>query len=132
MIKLLKYWNQNKRKIIITISVIALVFVIIKVANGIIKKQNEEKRNNPSNTSKVENIENPNQSTITGQELPENTTEQNTEIIKTFVNYCNNNQTQKAYEMLSDGCKEEFSNNVNSFINNYQAIIFKTRKTYKL
>ena len=46
MIKLLRYWNQNKRKIIITIAVIAFVFIIIQVANQIVKKQNADKINN--------------------------------------------------------------------------------------
>ena len=34
MRKLLKYWNQNKRKILITIAVIALVIIIIQMINA--------------------------------------------------------------------------------------------------
>ena len=67
MIKLLRYWNQNKRKIIITIAVIAFVFIIIQVANQIVKKQNEDKiNNNNTNTiSKVTDLQKPTESTIT-------------------------------------------------------------------
>ena len=133
MIKLLRYWNQNKRKIIITIAVIAFVFVIIQVANGIVKKQNKEKTNNNTNTiSKVTDLQKPTKSTITGQNVPETITKENTDIIKNFVDYCNNNQIQKAYELLSDDCKEEFDNNINVFINDYYKRNFQTKKTYNL
>ena len=134
MIKLLRYWNQNKRKIIITIAVIAFVFIIIQVANQIVKKQNEDKiNNNNTNTiSKVTDLQKPTESTITGQNVPESVTKENTDIIKTFVDYCNNNQAQKSYELLSNDCKEEFNNNINVFINDYYNRIFKTKKTYNL
>ena len=134
MIKLLRYWNQNKRKIIITIAVIAFVFIIIQVANQIVKKQNADKiNNNRTNTiSKVTDLQKPTRSTITGQNVSETVTKENTDIIKTFVDYCNNNQTQKSYELLSNDCKEEFNNNINEFINDYYNRIFKTKKTYNL
>ena len=134
MIKLLRYWNQNKRKIIITIAVIAFVFIIIQVANQIVKKQNADKNNNNrTNTiSKVTDLQKPTESTITGQNVSETVTKENTDIIKTFVDYCNNNQTQKSYELLSNDCKEEFNNNINVFINDYYNRIFKTKKTYNL
>ena len=134
MIKLLRYWNQNKRKIIITIAVIAFVFIIIQVANQIVKKQNADKNNNNrTNTiSKVTDLQKPTESTITGQNVSETVTKENTDIIKTFVDYCNNNQAQKSYELLSNDCKEEFNNNINVFINDYYNRIFKTKKTYNL
>ena len=64
--------------------------------------------------------------------MSETVTKENTDIIKTFVDYCNNNQTQKSYELLSNDCKEEFNNNINVFINDYYNRIFKTKKTYNL
>ena len=54
MIKLLRYWNQNKRKILITIGVIALIIVIIQIANIVAKKQNEaDKNHNKQNVQKM-------------------------------------------------------------------------------
>lgn len=134
MIKLLRYWNQNKRKIIITIAVIAFVFILIRVANEIVKAQNSSKTNNNENInqSKVTDLQKPTQSIISGQSITETVTKDNTEIIKNLVDYCNNNQTQKAYELLSDDCKEEFNNNINTFINDYYNKIFATKKTYSL
>lgn len=132
MNKLLRYWNQNKQKILITLAVIAFAIIFIKITNAIVKKQNLNENNNKTNTSKIQDVKKPNQSTITGQEVPEQTTEQNTNIIKKFVDYCNNNQIQEAYELLSDEEKKEFANNVNLFANNYCSKIFKIKKTYNL
>lgn len=133
MYKLLRYWNQNKGKILITIAVIALVIAFIRIANETVKKQNENNANtNNTNTSKVQDVTKPTESYTTGQKVNETTTEQNTNIIKNFVQYCNNNQTNQAYELLSDDCKTEFGNNINAFTNNYYNKIFATKKTYNL
>ena len=131
MNKIIRYWNQNRKQIIIVIAIIAFIIILIQVTNSLLKNTNNNNQIN-SNTSKIQDVKKPNQSTITGQEVPEQTTEQNTNTIKKFVDYCNNNQIQEAYELLSDEEKKEFANNVNLFANNYCSKIFKTKKTYNL
>ena len=131
MSKIIRYWNQNRKQIIIVIAIIAFIIIMLRVINNLAKQIN--KSNNNTNTiSKVTDLQKPTKSTITGQNVPETVTKENTDIIKTFVDYCNNNQEQKSYELLSNDCKEEFNNNINVFINDYYNRIFKTKKTYNL
>lgn len=131
MSKIIRYWNQNRKQIIIVIAIIAFIIIMLRVINNLAKQINKS-NNNTNSISKVTDLQKPTKSTITGQNVPETVTKENTDIIKTFVDYCNNNQTQKSYELLSNDCKEEFNNNINVFINDYYNRIFKTKKTYNL
>ena len=131
MEKIIRYWNQNRKQIIIVIAIIAFIIIMLRVINNLAKQINSS-NNNTNTISKVTDLQKPTESTITGQNVPESVTKENTDIIKPFVDYCNNNQAQKAYELLSNDCKEEFNNNINVFINDYYNRIFKTKKTYNL
>ena len=131
MSKIIRYWNQNRKQIIIVIAIIAFIIIMLRVINNLAKQINKS-NNNTNSISKVTDLQKPTKSTITGQNVPETVTKENTDIIKTFVDYCNNNQEQKSYELLSNDCKEEFNNNINVFINDYYNRIFKTKKTYNL
>ena len=131
MNKIIRYWNQNRKQIIIVIAIIAFIIIMLRVINNLAKQINKS-NNNTNSISKVTDLQKPTKSTITGQNVPETVTKENTDIIKTFVDYCNNNQTQKSYELLSNDCKEEFNNNINVFIHDYYNRIFKTKKTYNL
>ncbi len=133
MIKLLRYWNQNKRKILITIAVIALVIIIIQMINAMIRSQNERERNNITPKPIVANdITKPNQSVISNDKLTEKQTEENSEFIEQFVNYCNQNKIEEAYNLLSDDCKAELYPTKEIFISNYINQIFKEEVNYKL
>lgn len=131
MEKIIRYWNQNRKQIIIVIAIIAFIIIMLRVINNLAKQINSS-NNNTNTISKVTDLQKPTESTITGQNVPESVTKENTDIIKNFVDYCNSNQTQKSYELLSNDCKEEFNNNINVFINDYYNRIFKTKKTYNL
>ncbi len=128
MNKLKRYWNQNRRKIIIFISAIVFIIALTQALNNLLSQRRQ------TYTSREDRIENkqPNQSLITGEKVPQQITVQNNNIIKQFVNYCNDKQIQNAYNLLSDDCKEEFYNDINTFIDNYYNKIFSTQKTYKI
>lgn len=131
MRKIIRYWNQNRKQIIIVIAIIAFIIIMLNVVNYLFKQINDSSANN-INQSNVEERQDPTQSVITGQNVSKDITKENVDIIKKFVDYCNNNETEKAYELLSNECKEEFANNVNTFINNYCRRNFKTKKAYNL
>lgn len=122
----IRYWNQNRKKIIMIIAIIAFIFIIIRILDNFYKN----KPNNIS-TSTVDRTK-PIQSVITGQKVSEEKTEENINVIKEFVNYCNNNEYEKAYSLLTEDCKEEFNNDINLFIKNYHSRVFSTKKTYNL
>ena len=133
MEKLLRYWNQNKRKILITIAVIALVIIIIQIANAIVKQQNEAERNRQEqNTQIAQDVTKPSESIITDTELTEKEIEDNSTVIEQFVQYCNQKDTEAAYNLLSDDCKEELYTNSNIFESGYINQIFTNPKNYEL
>ena len=127
MNKLVRYWNQNRGKIIITIAIIAFIIILIQIVNGILENSETERKE----ISTIDYTK-PVQSVITGEIVTEEKTTENTNIIKEFVDYCNKKEYQKAYELLTKDCKKEFNNNINTFINNYYKKIFTTQKTYSL
>lgn len=129
MNKIIRYWNQNRKKIIIIIAIIAFIIIMLNVINYMFKQM----YNSPENVElNIEDRQKPTQSVITGQNVSKDITEENINIIKEFVDYCNNNETEKAYELLSNDCKAEFNNDINTFISNYYKRNFQTKKTYDL
>ena len=133
MRKLLKYWQNNKQKILITIGVIVFVFICIQVANGIVKQQNKNENSNLQNTPPIaQDITKPEEPILTQKPLNETEKEQNSQIIANFVKLCNEKNIEQAYELLSNGCKEEIYYNIDIFKNNYINTIFSTEKEYSL
>lgn len=130
MNKIIRYWNQNRQKIIIIIAIIAFFIIIIQLINGLLKNNNSSGEN--VNISKTVDVTKPNKSEITGQELPEKLAETNTDLVKDFITYCNNQEVQNAYNLLSTDCKQEYRNDINIFKSNYFDKIFNNVKTYKL
>ena len=131
MNKIIRYWNQNRKQIIIVIAIIAFIIIILNVVNGIFKMINDNSKGNTSQIN-IEERQKPTQSVITGQNVSKDITDENVDIIKEFVDYCNNMETSKAYELLSNDCKEEFNNDINIFIKNYCKRNFQTKKIYNL
>lgn len=125
----IRYWNKNRKEIIKIIAIIAVIIIFIQLLNNLLKDTVEG--SDTEKTSTID-IQKPTQSVITGEEVSEQLTEKNTNLIKEFVNYCNSKEVQKAYNLLSDDCKAEFENNINLFISNYYNKIFETEKTYSL
>lgn len=123
----IRYWNQNRKKIIIIISIIAFIIILIQTINYLFKTMTKE-HSTTTNGDKTKPI----QSVITGKEVSESKTDENVKTINDFVIYCNNKEYENAYNLLTDDCKEEFNNNINVFIQTYVAKIFTNSKTYEL
>ena len=129
MNKLIRYWNQNRWKIIITVLIMAFIIIIIQVINSMLKNiqepiiQAEEK---------VPDLSNPTEFVLDGKEIPQKKAEENANTIKQFVDYCNDGAYQEAYNLLSQECKEEVFQNLDVFIETYIKEIFDTDKSYTL
>ena len=106
MRKLIRYFNQNRTKILLIVFIIVFLIIFVRVLNNIIKRNLQEENNNISNI----------------------------QIDKdTSIPDCNNKDYSKAYNMLTDDCKNiVFNGTMDSFVRNYCDLIFKTSKTYKL
>ncbi|MCI9246450.1 MAG: hypothetical protein HFJ30_04925 [Clostridia bacterium] len=133
MRKLLSYWNQNKRKILITIAVIALVIIIIQIANAMVKEQNKKDSNNQIGKNIVANdITKPSEAVVSNDKLTEKETKENSDFIEQFVNYCNQHKIEEAYNLLTDDCKAELYPTKEIFTSNYVNQIFGEQVNYEL
>ena len=133
MRKLLSYWNQNKRKILITIAVIALIIIIIQIANAMVKEQNKKDSNNQIGQNIVANdITKPSESVVSNDKLTEKETKENSDFIEQFVNYCNQHKIEEAYNLLTDDCKAELYPTKEIFTSNYVNQIFGEQVNYEL
>lgn len=130
MNKLIRYWNQNRRKIFIYIVIIVSLILLVKIINYILEKQTTEEGESSNVVIADESI--PSQSVISGVKLPESTTTYNTNIIKSFVDFCNNRQYEEAYDLLSKDCKTEVFATQEDFETKYCQKIFNTKKTFEL
>ena len=129
MKKLIRYWNQNRLKIIITVIIIVFIIILIQVINSILKNVNVVEN---INNGQIIDTSKPTESVITGEKLPEEKVNTNVELIKQFVEYGNKKQYENAYNLLTEECKNQFYNTLDLFVTKYCNNVFATEKTYDL
>ena len=133
MRKLIRYFNQNRTKILLIVFIIVFLIIFVRVLNNIIKRNLQEENNNISNIQVNKDTSIPDEVIISGEEISEEKAVEDKKIIEGFVQACNNKDYSKAYNMLTDDCKNiVFNGTMDSFVRNYCNSIFKTSKTYKL
>lgn len=132
--RIMRYINQNKRRILFIIVIIASIIIVIQLLNSFAKKNIEEssKQSKDNTTTNSSNIYDPNQTVLTGTEVTGKQAEENTQIIETFIEYCNNGEIQQAYDLLTDECKQNVYSTIDKFNNNYCKKIFASKKTYSI
>lgn len=129
--QIIRYFNQNKKKIIIGVAVIAFLIILLTIINSAIK-QNRQKENIDPNDYAVTDLEKPNESIISDVNLSEETAKINSEIIKSFVEACNNKNYEQAYNLLSAECKEVEYPTLQDFQNDYIKHIMENSVSYQL
>ena len=128
MNRIIRYWNQNRKNIIITVAIVAFIIIIIRIINSMYAKVNTSIASNNVKDDEYQ----PTKSVITGESVSYEITSGNKNEIDNFVNYCNNKEYEKAYEFLTEDCKEEYSNSVEQFKQQYASKIFSKIKTYDI
>ena len=105
--------SQNRYKILFGVIGIILLLLILGNLSDITRQQDNEKianrENNKTNTitnTNKSNVYKPQETVIGGSDISEEKQEKNSNIINTFVEYCNKGELQKAYNMLTDECKD--------------------------
>ena len=129
MNRFIRYFNQNRVRIIIAILIVAFIIILIQALNYILRQSRTDVN---YENSVIEDTSRPSESVITGESLPEETTDNNMNIINQFVDYCNNRDYENAYNLLSQDCKDQLFKTVDEFISNYCNYIFTTNMTYNL
>ena len=121
MNRFIRYFNQNRVKIIIAILIVAFIIILVQAINNILKEmQTEEEPTEPV----IQDSSRPVESVITGEELTEKTTDNNLNIISQFVEFCNNQEYENAYNLLSQDCKDAVYSTLDSFVTNYCNKVF--------
>lgn len=125
--------NQNKLQIIAVIIAIIIVIGIVQTLNHFAKISNQEPNNSIANGNTTISEED---RTLSPAISSSNTKTENAEnykkTIENFINLCNNQKPEQAYEMLSSECKETMFSNYQLFYNNYYRKNFATVKTYTI
>ena len=121
------FYRKNKEKIASFAKIFGILILIgFALAHSI--------SNNSSNSE--ENSETalytPDKTIISGDNIDKDTYKQEENLVKTFVEYCNNQQIQEAYNLLTNECKEKMYPNIETFRNNYYDVIFNQNRECNL
>lgn len=132
--KLRILYHNNKTKIWLILGIIIFVYVIIRMFNAQIKKENEEKINNGTNQNFQVTTYLPSSQTsvMTNSSTTKENVKKDTEIIKNFIDFCKDNNIEEAYNLLSQQCKDELYKNINDFYNKYYKNIFNEKRSYDI
>jgi len=129
-------WNQNRKECIAGIVIIIVSLIAIQLLNTYYKVQSEKKRKPEEivpiyNAEEIKNVEITKDTTeeIMGpSEIGETTDERNIKILKDFIQYCNENNAEAAYNMLASETKELLFKNVSNFAQEYVQQYFQTKR----
>ncbi|MBQ6992635.1 MAG: hypothetical protein IJN50_07040 [Clostridia bacterium] len=134
MFRLKQFYNQNRKKIWVGIIVFIFLFGLLQLLNYLSKNKVNTKdiSNSSTNSTTITATKDKTQkkqtSVMNDYIISDNTANLNEEIIKKFIEYCNNGETAKAYELLSNNCKDVLYSTEEAFIENYYKNIFNEKK----
>lgn len=136
MHNIMRFIRQNKKQIIKVALIVALVFALLQILNNISGRNFIEKNTN-NKTSEIYNETKgkvvSDKSAVSGAKVSTSQIKRVNEIIEKFVENCNNHNTEEAYNMISDDCKEEIYPNLEDFETGYFENLFGNEKrTYSV
>ena len=133
MQKLIRYFNQNRKRILLIAIIIVLLIIIVRVWNYVIRTTQQAESNGTSNTYTIRDTSVPDEFIISGEEISEEDGENDKNIVNNFIDFCNTKNYTEAYNMLTSDCQNAvFGGDINNFIEKYCNIIFETPKTFQL
>ena len=129
MHNLMRFIRQNKKQIIKVALIVAFLILMLQLLNYFAANQTSDYSNSKSD---IYNISNgtiiSDKSAVSGGSISTSEINKVNNKIDEFVKYCNEHNTEEAYNMLSDSCKEELYPDVNDFNSNYYEPLFKEEK----
>ena len=118
--KIRQYLSKNSYKILFGVIGIILLLLVLGTMSTVSKQQEQKEKNQIANTiTNTSNVYKPQETVISGGNIPKEKQEKNSNIINKFVEYCNNGEIEKAYNLLTVECKINLYPNINSFRTNY-------------
>lgn len=128
--KYIRYFNQNKSKVIMIVIAVILAFILIQTLNKFIEDENKDRINELANTVIID--KDIKDSVIKEGSTSTEIAKKSKNMIDEFVKYCNAKNTKQAYELLSQDCKEILFPTEADFINTYYNIVFNSYKEYEI
>lgn len=125
MNNVVRYYNQNRREIFIIIVIILLIIVLLRAVDYKLAQNKKKEVNNEQVNVMTEDINKNDKKSIISGKKNEVSGNEDIKIIKKFIQYCNDGDTQCAYDLLSDDCKKEVFPKIEYFVNNYYNNNFK-------
>lgn len=149
MNRFIRFFNQNRKVIYWSIAVIAFILILIQLLNSYaenshkkntidenqenIKASNSENKNRKSQNNST-NATSTNSALIykdsltLDDQISDRALTDDSNLIQSFITYCNNQQLEEAYSLLSDDCKEELYTDIDNFKNLYYDVMFNGNK----
>ena len=125
---LMRYYNQNRKKIWGIVIIIASAFIFLRLWGYAYDKKNTTSpmvNNNviPEITTNTTAV-NTKRSVVTGERVTDEHLQDASTIIDEFFSYCNKKELQKAYDLLTDECKIQMYHTLNVFEQAYYQDVF--------
>ncbi len=132
----IRMWNQNRKECIAGIIIVIAVLTLIQVLNAYYANQSKPSGNQPvitpiNTADQVQNVEIKKETTeeVTGKgSISETVDNRNVSIMKQFIQYCNEQNAQAAYNMLTTECKNILFPTVEKFKQEYILHYFPTKR----
>lgn len=129
MHRIIRWYNKNRKMFWIIVFIAIIVINIPRVLNEYAKDKKGKSSSISNNTTTYNNES---YSIISGETVEKEKNKENTDIINSFIEYCNRGETENAYEILSDSCKQNLYPTVNEFKDKYYNKIFNNKKSYEI
>lgn len=141
MNRFIRFFNQNRKVIFWSIIVIAFILILIQLLNSLAESSHKYKANakienslsnnnelQENNTYNSKNVLLSSDSLTQDEQISSRALTDDSKLIQSFVKFCNNQEVEQAYNLLSDDCKEQLYPNIDDFERNYYNLVFNGSK----
>lgn len=128
--KLKRYYNQNRKMIWKIIIIIIFAFAILRLSNHFAKINNQKEAQNINSLHKSSTTNNygNNNVSVSNENSKKDLQTKQKNTINQFVEYCNKKDLENAYNMITDDCKNEMFNDLQTFESIYYNTAFENRE----
>lgn len=128
--KLIRFYNQNVRKVWTIVLIIVFALMIISAFNSMYKKRSEDRNKKIQSGEYIQKYHNESESMVSGGYVPDSVREDFGDLIDSFFSYCKNHEPEKAYGLISNDCKQLLYPTEEVFEEQYYKNKFKADKLY--
>ncbi len=135
---LLKWYQDNKKMIWTVVLIFILVVGVIKILGQFYKSKDSENITNTASLKSEINNEisgklESTKSLVSDEGVSKDKLKNDTKIIDEFLKYCMSSEIDKAYQLLTDECKEvKYNNSLEEFKKLYCDSTFDKNKSYSI